>query len=184
MGAHLRWCLQIRGIYQHGVMLQRCVNVTVANFTMHNVGMFGIIDWAGHNSRVYACLLVPAPCGCGHCNCAHCALQYCSYCKTPQISPRIHPLPYWTVAPAWVQLLDNTLAPYPGQIGNGEQAALLASNGDGIHSLGASFGPLIRGNKLVNMGDDGITVHGLFFLVIKASGSPPDLVVCAINRLP
>lgn len=46
--------MQIRGIYKHGVMLQRCVNVTVANLTMHNVGMFGIIDWAGHNSRVRA----------------------------------------------------------------------------------------------------------------------------------
>ena len=75
-----------------------------------------------------------------------------------------------TVSVARLQLLDNTLTPYPGQIGNGEQAALLASNGDGIHSLGASFGPLIKGNKLVNLGDDGITVHGLFFLVIKVSG--------------
>lgn len=75
-----------------------------------------------------------------------------------------------------MQLLDNTLTPYPGQIGNGDQAALLASNGDGIHSLGASFGPLIKGNKLVNMGDDGITVHGLFFLVVQASNdSPPNL---------
>ena len=86
-----------------------------------------------------------------------------------------------TVSLAWVQLLDNTLAPYPGQIGNGEQAALLASNGDGIHSLGASFGPLIKGNKLVNMGDDGITVHGLFFLVIQASANPLDFIVSATN---
>ena len=73
-----------------------------------------------------------------------------------------------------MQVLDNTLTPYPGQIGNGEQAALLASNGDGVHSLGASSGPLIKGNTLVNMGDDGITVHGLFFLVVEVSGNPLD----------
>ena len=63
--------------------------------------------------------------------------------------------------------MDNTLMPYPGRIGNGEQAALLSSSGDGIHSLGATYGPLISGNTLLNMGDDGITVHGLFFLVVK-----------------
>ena len=66
---------------------------------------------------------------------------------------------------ACAQFLDNTLSPYPGQIGDGAQSALLASNGDGIHSLGATLGPCVRGNTLVNMGDDGITVHGLFFLV-------------------
>ena len=54
----MRWCAQIRGIYQHGVMLQRCINVTVATLTMHNVGMFGIIDWAGNNNRVRACLCI------------------------------------------------------------------------------------------------------------------------------
>ena len=45
-------CLQLRGIYAHGIMLTRCVNVTVANITMHNVGMFFVIDWNGHGNRV------------------------------------------------------------------------------------------------------------------------------------
>ena len=45
--------LQVRGVYKHGIMLQRCVNTTVANVTMHNVGMFFIIDWAGHGTRVH-----------------------------------------------------------------------------------------------------------------------------------
>ncbi len=49
-------CLQLRGIYAHGIMLTRCVNVTVANITMHNVGMFFVIDWSGHGNRVSACL--------------------------------------------------------------------------------------------------------------------------------
>ncbi len=66
-----------------------------------------------------------------------------------------------------LQYLDNTLSPYPGRIGDGSQAALLASNGDGIHSVGATLGPLVAGNTLVNMGDDGITVHGVFFLVVQ-----------------
>ena len=66
------------------------------------------------------------------------------------------------------QYLDNTLSPYPGQIGDGSQAALLSSVGDGIHSVGATVGPTVRGNTLVGMGDDGITVHGVFFLVAQA----------------
>ncbi len=45
-------CAQLRGIYAHGIMLTRCTNVTIANITMHNVGMFFIIDWSGHGNRV------------------------------------------------------------------------------------------------------------------------------------
>ncbi len=65
--------------------------------------------------------------------------------------------------------MENTLAPYPGQIGNGEQPALLASNGDGIHSVGATFGPIIERNTLANMGDDAISIHGSFTLVVKVN---------------
>lgn len=53
---HALFCLQLRGIYAHGIMLTRCVNVTVANITMHNVGMFFVIDWSGHGNRVSDCL--------------------------------------------------------------------------------------------------------------------------------
>jgi hypothetical protein len=62
--------------------------------------------------------------------------------------------------------VDNNLLPYPGQVGNGEQKALLSSVADGIHSVGATVGPIIEGNSLANMGDDGISVHGQFFLVV------------------
>lgn len=81
------------------------------------------------------------------------------YCGTPQ-RPEL-------VCVACAQYLDNTLSPYPGRIGDGLQAALLSSVGDGIHSVGATMGPLVRGNTLLNMGDDGITVHGIFFLVAQ-----------------
>lgn len=67
--------------------------------------------------------------------------------------------------------MENTLAPYPGQIGNGEQPALLASNGDGIHSVGATYGPIIERNTLANMGDDAISIHGMFTLVVKVQPS-------------
>ena len=43
---------QVRGKFAHGVTLVACTNVTVANLTMHNVGMFFIIDWAGHGNQV------------------------------------------------------------------------------------------------------------------------------------
>ena len=82
---------------------------------------------------------------------------------------------------ACAQFLDNTLSPYPGQIGDGSQSALIASNGDGIHSISATLGPLVRGNTLVNMGDDGITVHGLFFLVVAVR--PPHACVEALGTL-
>lgn len=66
-----------------------------------------------------------------------------------------------------LQITDNNLIPYPGQIGNGEEQALLSSNADGIHSVGSTFGPIIERNTLANMGDDAISVHGMFFLVVK-----------------
>ena len=50
--AHVHWHAQIRGIFAHGITLSACTNVTVANLTMHNVGMFFVIDWAGHGNQV------------------------------------------------------------------------------------------------------------------------------------
>lgn len=52
--------LQVRGIFAHGIMLSRCVNVTVANVTAHNVGMFFIIDFSGHGNRVSPPASLPA----------------------------------------------------------------------------------------------------------------------------
>jgi len=67
------------------------------------------------------------------------------------------------------QFVDNVLTPYPGIIGDGSQPPLLSSNADGIHSVGASYGPIIEGNTLANMGDDAISVHGMFTLVVKVT---------------
>lgn len=69
------------------------------------------------------------------------------------------------------QFVDNVLTPYPGVIGDGSQPPLLSSNADGIHSVGASYGPIIEGNTLANMGDDAISVHGMFTLVVKVTAA-------------
>ncbi len=82
----------------------------------------------------------------------------------------VFPAEWWSLL-CHAQFVENTLAPYPGQIGNGEQPALLASNGDGIHSVGATFGPIIERNTLANMGDDAISIHGMFTLVVKVNFS-------------
>ena len=84
--------------------------------------------------------------------------------------PSVFPAELWSLL-CHAQFVENTLAPYPGQIGNGEQPALLASNGDGIHSVGATFGPIIERNTLANMGDDAISIHGMFTLVVKVNFS-------------
>lgn len=41
-------------------MLARCTNVTIANVTMHNVGMFFLIDWNGHGNRVRCPSSIPS----------------------------------------------------------------------------------------------------------------------------
>ena len=66
-----------------------------------------------------------------------------------------------------VQFLNNTLVPWPEPVGADNMPVLLASNADGIHSLGASQGPHIIGNTIANAGDDAITIHGLYFIVAK-----------------
>ncbi len=66
-----------------------------------------------------------------------------------------------------MQYSNNTLVPWPEQVGNGKVPTLLAGNADGIHSLGASLGPKVMGNTIANIGDDAIAIHGLFFVVAK-----------------
>jgi hypothetical protein len=44
--------LQFRGLFAHGITVNACTNITVANLTMHNVGMFFVVDWAGHGNQV------------------------------------------------------------------------------------------------------------------------------------
>jgi hypothetical protein len=46
------YALQVRGVKAHGIMVARCSNVTLTQITMHNVGMFFIIDWNGNANRV------------------------------------------------------------------------------------------------------------------------------------
>ena len=57
--------LQLRGTGAHAIMMNQCANVTLNGLTMHNVGMFWIIDWAGTGNTVR---VVPSlPC-LGHCS--------------------------------------------------------------------------------------------------------------------
>ena len=72
-----------------------------------------------------------------------------------------------TVLLLLVQYLNNTLVPWPEPVGSNKLPVLLASNADGIHSLGASLGPTVIGNTLANSGDDAIAIHGLYFTVAK-----------------
>lgn len=46
--------LQLRGTGAHAIMMNQCANVTLNGLTMHNVGMFWIIDWAGMGNTVRA----------------------------------------------------------------------------------------------------------------------------------
>ena len=71
--------------------------------------------------------------------------------------------------------MNNTLTPWPEPIGPKKIPVLLSGNADGIHSLGASFGPRVLGNSITNNGDDAIAIHGLYFLVTKVSNQPATL---------
>jgi len=44
--------LQLRGTGSHGIMMKGCTNTTVDGITMHNVGMFFLIDWTGNGNTV------------------------------------------------------------------------------------------------------------------------------------
>ena len=44
--------MQLRGTGAHAIMINQCANVTLNGLTMHNVGMFWIIDWAGTGNTV------------------------------------------------------------------------------------------------------------------------------------
>ncbi len=84
-----------------------------------------------------------------------------------------------------MQYLNNTLVPWPEPVGANKLPVLLASNADGIHSLGASLGPTIVGNTLANSGDDAIAIHGLYFTVAKVSHQTPIILypyLCRIVR--
>ena len=68
--------------------------------------------------------------------------------------------------------MNNTLKPWPEPVGPKKLPVLLSGNADGIHSIGASTGPRIIGNTISNNGDDGVAIHGLYFLVAKVGNTP------------
>ena len=82
-----------------------------------------------------------------------------------------------------MQYSNNTLVPWPEQVGNGKVPTLLAGNADGIHSLGASLGPKVIGNTIANIGDDAIAIHGLFFVVAKVGNHLTMLVACSTHHV-
>ena len=51
--------VQLRGTKgSHAIMLNECANVTIDGLSMHNVGMFWLIDWAGSGNTVRVLLNV------------------------------------------------------------------------------------------------------------------------------
>ena len=77
-----------------------------------------------------------------------------------------------------MQYMNNTLTPWPEPVGPRQLPVLLSGNADGIHSLGASFGPRVLGNTITNNGDDAIAIHGLYFLVAKVGNIPAIILHC------
>ena len=54
--------LQLRGtIGAHAIMLNECANVTINGLSMHNVGMFWMVEWAGNGNTVRVPLSVQCP---------------------------------------------------------------------------------------------------------------------------
>ena len=78
----------------------------------------------------------------------------------------------------YVQYMNNTLTPWPEPIGSNKMPVLLSGNADGIHSLGASFGPKVIGNTISNNGDDAVAIHGLYFLITKVGTWPVMMSLC------
>lgn len=50
--------------------------------------------------------------------------------------------------------------------GGAQEAPLQSSTADGFHSSGSFQGPTLINNLFTNMGDDGIAIHGKFYLVV------------------
>lgn len=73
--------------------------------------------------------------------------------------------------------INNKVVPYPGPVGSGgaREAPLQSSLADGFHSSGSFRGPTLIQNTFTNMGDDGIAIHGRYYLVVG---------VCAITHMP
>ena len=70
--------------------------------------------------------------------------------------------------------IGNTIAPYPLPVGSGgaAQAPLQSSSADGFHASNAFIGPTLVNNLFANMGDDGIAIHGHYYLVVAVRAPP------------
>ena len=64
--------------------------------------------------------------------------------------------------------IGNTAAPYPFPVGSGgsAEAPLQSALADGFHSSGSFVGPTLINNFFTNLGDDGIAIHGHYYLVV------------------
>ena len=67
--------------------------------------------------------------------------------------------------------INNKVIPYPFPVGSGgmREMPLQSSLADGFHSSGSFIGPTLIGNTFLNMGDDGIAIHGRYYLVVAVS---------------
>lgn len=67
--------------------------------------------------------------------------------------------------------INNKVIPYPFPVGSGgaREAPLQSALADGFHASGSFIGPTLIGNTFINMGDDGIAIHGRYYLVVRVS---------------
>lgn len=70
--------------------------------------------------------------------------------------------------------INNRVVPYPGAVGSGgaREAPLQSALADGFHAGSGFQGPTLIGNTFLNMGDDGIAIHGHFYLVVGVGFIP------------
>ncbi|BDA47298.1 hypothetical protein COCOBI_10-1440 [Coccomyxa sp. Obi] len=73
--------------------------------------------------------------------------------------------------------INNKVIPYPFPVGSGgtREAPLQSALADGFHSSGSFVGPTLIGNTFLNMGDDGIAIHGRYYLVV-ATDKPQGVI--------
>ncbi|CAL8472258.1 g11800 [Coccomyxa elongata] len=76
--------------------------------------------------------------------------------------------------------INNKVIPYPFPVGSGgaREAPLQSALADGFHASGSFIGPTLIGNTFLNMGDDGIAIHGRYYLVV-GTDKPQGVITVA-----
>jgi hypothetical protein len=79
--------------------------------------------------------------------------------------------------------IGNNVIPYPYPVGSGgmQQAPLQSSLADGFHAGSAFEGPTLIGNTFIQTGDDGIAIHGHYYLVVGVRPRPAHSLNLAVR---